>query len=30
MIKEKRFPILKNKISIDKNKEAGKKLFEKK
>lgn len=30
MIKEKTFPILKNKISIDKNKEAGKKLFEKK
>ena len=30
MIKEKTFPILKNKISIDKDKEAAKKLFEKK
>ena len=30
MIKEKTFPILKNKIPIDKDKEAAKKLFEKK
>ncbi len=30
MIKEKTFPILKNKIPIDKDQEAAKKLFEKK